>query len=79
MLTIRAPSMVWHMIPQSMVVKISQEEMEADGFDMIASTVMDEDKEKLRSCIRKLKKEGDSISVEYRVCPKEDEIRHVIR
>ncbi len=56
----------------------SQEEMEADGFDMIASTVMDEDKEKLRSCIRKLKKEGDSISVEYRVCPKEDEIRHVM-
>ena len=56
----------------------SQEEMEADGFDMIAPTVMKEDKEKLRACIRELKKEGDSVSVEYRVCPREGDIRHVM-
>ena len=56
----------------------SQEEMEADGFDMIAPTVMKEDKEKLRACIRELKKEGDSVSVEYRVCPREGDIRYVM-
>ena len=54
------------------------EQMEADGFDMVAKTVLDEDKGKLRACIRELKKEGDSISVEYRVCPREGEIRHVM-
>ncbi len=56
----------------------SAEEMRADGFDLIAATVMEEDKGKLRECIRKLNKEGDSVSVEYRVCPREGEIRHVM-
>ncbi len=56
----------------------SAKEMQADGFDLIAATVMEEDKEKLRACIRELKKEGDSVSVEYRVCPREGEIRHVM-
>lgn len=56
----------------------TQEEMAEDGFDMIAATVMDEDKEKLRNCIRGLEKEGDSVSVEYRVCHKDGEIRHVM-
>ena len=56
----------------------SAEEMQDAGFDLIAPTVMEEDKDKLRACIRELKKEGDSVSVEYRVCPKEGEIRHVM-
>jgi len=56
----------------------SQEEMEADGFDMVAMSVMEEDKPKLREAIRELKKEGDSISIEYRICRKNKEIRHVM-
>ncbi len=43
----------------------SQEELEADGFDMVAPTVTDEDKEKLRECINSLTRAGDSVSVEY--------------
>lgn len=45
----------------------TKEEMLASGFDMVAQSVVDEDKEKLRESIKKLQKEGDSISVEYRV------------
>ncbi len=45
----------------------SQEELIADGFALIAKTVVDEDKEKLRECIRSLTKIGDSVNVEYRV------------
>ncbi|MCI8516107.1 MAG: response regulator [Hungatella sp.] len=56
----------------------TMEEMMADGFNMIASTVIDEDKPKLRESIRELKKEGDSISVEYRVFNREGQIRHVM-
>ena len=56
----------------------SQDELMNDGFDMIAESVMDEDKPKLRDCITKLKKEGDSVSVEYRVQHKEGEILHVM-
>ncbi len=56
----------------------SQDELMDDGFDMIAESVMDEDKPKLRDCITKLKKEGDSVSVEYRVQHKEGEILHVM-
>ena len=56
----------------------SLEEMENDGFNLIARTVMDEDKAKLRACIQELKREGDSVNVEYRVCPREDEIRYVM-
>ncbi len=56
----------------------SQEELAADGFDMVAASVLDEDKENLRSQIQELKKEGDSISVEYRVRRKSGEIRHIM-
>ena len=56
----------------------SQEEMMADGFDMVAESVMDEDKERLRDHIRSLKKEGDSVSVEYRVQHKNGDILHVM-
>ncbi|HBN57234.1 MAG TPA: hybrid sensor histidine kinase/response regulator [Lachnospiraceae bacterium] len=56
----------------------SQEELLSDGFDMIAKTVLDEDKEKLRKSIRELKKEGDSVSVEYRVRHKNGDILHIM-
>ena len=56
----------------------SQEELLADGFDMIAKSVLDEDKEKLREHIQRLKKEGDSISVEYRVLHQNGDILHVM-
>ena len=56
----------------------SQEELEDDGFDMVAESVMDEDKPKLRECITKLKKTGDSINMEYRVQHKDGEILHVM-
>lgn len=53
-------------------------EMMADGFDLIASTVMDEDKPLLRGSIRMLKKAGDTVDVEYRVQHKNGEIIHVM-
>lgn len=56
----------------------SQNELTATGFDMVAASVVDEDKEKLRKCIEQLKKEGDSISVEYRVQHSDGKILHVI-
>ncbi|MBD5136761.1 MAG: response regulator [Lachnospiraceae bacterium] len=56
----------------------TQEELMATGFDMIAQSVVDEDKEKLRQSIEKLKKEGDSISVEYRVQHADGEILDVM-
>lgn len=54
------------------------EEMMADGFDLIASTVMDEDKPLLRNSIKTLKKVGDTINVEYRIQHKDGEIIHVM-
>lgn len=56
----------------------SQDELMTTGFNMIAPSVMDEDKAMLRKCIGELKKEGDSISMEYRVQHKDGEIRHVM-
>ncbi len=56
----------------------SQEEMEAEGFNFIADSVMEEDKEKLKECIIALKKEGDCSNIQYRVCRKDGEIRHVM-
>lgn len=56
----------------------SKEELIATGFNMIAVSVVDEDKENLRKCIEGLKEEGDSVSVEYRVQHPNGEIRHVM-
>ncbi len=56
----------------------SQEELEADGFDLIARTVMDEDKGKLRECISSLTRAGDSINVEYRVQHKDGKRLHIL-
>ncbi|MDE6405123.1 MAG: response regulator, partial [Lachnospiraceae bacterium] len=54
------------------------DEMTADGFDLIASSVMDEDRDRLRGSIKKLKKAGDTVNVEYRVQHKNGEILHVM-
>ncbi len=56
----------------------SQEELVAAGFNMVASTVVEEDRGKLRECIAGLKEAGDSVSVEYRVRHKNGEIIHVM-
>ena len=56
----------------------SQEEMMAAGFFMVADSVLDEDKPKLRESIMMLQKEGDSASVEYRVRHKDGKILHVM-
>ncbi len=56
----------------------SQEEMMEAGFRMVADSVLDEDKPKLRESITSLKKEGDSASVEYRVRHKDGKLLHVM-
>ncbi len=56
----------------------SQEELEADGFNMIARTVVEEDKEKLKESIKSLTKVGDSVNVEYRVHHKNGKIQYVL-
>ena len=45
----------------------SKEELMAAGFDMIAPTVVEEDKERLKACIRSLRTEGDSVGIAYRL------------
>lgn len=55
----------------------SLKEIEASGFNMVAPSVVDEDKEKFRKSIAKLKNKGDSISVEYRVRHRDGALLHV--
>lgn len=54
------------------------DEMLADGFDLIAASVVEEDQERLRSSIRSLKKVGDTVNVEYRVRHKNGDVIHVM-
>ncbi len=56
----------------------SQAEMAADGFDLVAGSVHEEDKAKLKDAIKTLEKPGDSISTEYRVKRRDGEILHVM-
>lgn len=56
----------------------TQEEMEKEGFHMVAQSVMEEDKPRLRECIQQLKNEGDSVSIEYRVQHHDGEILHIM-
>lgn len=56
----------------------SLEELMETGFHTIAPTVMKEDQQKLKDCIATLEKEGDSISVAYRVQHKNGDILHVM-
>ena len=56
----------------------SLEDLAADDFDLIAGTVVDEDKETLRECINSLKKAGDSVNAEYRVRHKDGKELHIL-
>ena len=56
----------------------SQEELFAAGFDTIATSVIEEDREKLLSSIKSLKNAGDSVSVEYRVRHTNGDVLHVM-
>lgn len=56
----------------------SQEALQKEGFDMFAASVIEEDRTKLRESIKELKKEGDSVSVEYRVQHKDGKILHIM-
>ncbi len=56
----------------------SQEELMDDGFDMVASSVLDEDQAQLRECIQALKRVNDSVNIEYRVRHKNGSVIHVM-
>ena len=56
----------------------SKKELLEKGFDMVAPSVMDEDKPKLRECIKKLVKPYDTVNVEYRIQHDNGEILHIM-
>ena len=56
----------------------SQEEMMAAGFDMIAASVVEEDRARLQESLQSLEKEGDSINVAYRIRHPGDDILYVM-
>lgn len=56
----------------------SREELEAAGFNMVANLVLVEDKDRLKSRMQTLEKEGDSVSTEYSVKHKNGEVLHVM-
>ncbi len=56
----------------------SIEEMEKSGFNIVADSVLDEDKPILRERIKSLKEDGDTVNLEYRVRTSEGKIRHVM-
>ena len=56
----------------------SQEEMMQAGFSMVAASVLDEDKPRLRNAILSLNREGDSVNVEYQVRHGNGAIIHVM-
>ena len=56
----------------------SQEEMMDSGFQMVASSVVEEDKPRLREYIESLKKAGDNVSLEYRVRHPDGKLLHVM-
>ncbi|MCM1496235.1 MAG: response regulator [Bacteroides sp.] len=56
----------------------TQEELMADGFNMISPSVIDADKKMLQKSINSLKKPGDNINVEYSIQHENEEILHVM-
>lgn len=56
----------------------SQDELQRDGFNAVAQSVLDEDKPKLRECINSLKKVGASANVEYRVRHKDGKLLYIL-
>ncbi len=55
----------------------TQEELISSGFNMVAESVLDEDKPALRETIKSLKNDGDVASIEYRVRHKDGKILHI--
>ena len=56
----------------------SREELLEDGFQMVAASVLEEDKPRLRESIQSLHKVGDNVSVEYRVRHHNGRLVHVM-
>ncbi|NBJ93466.1 hybrid sensor histidine kinase/response regulator [Parablautia muri] len=56
----------------------SQEALQEAGFDLVAASVLDEDRDALRASILSLKKADDNVSVEYRVQHTDGEILHIM-
>lgn len=56
----------------------SADDLLADGFNMVAPSVVKEDQASMRESIGSLKNVGDSVSVEYRVQHEDGEILHVM-
>lgn len=56
----------------------SREELMEKGFDMIAPSVMEEDRAMLRERIATLKNPGDAVSVEYSVQHDDGEVLHIM-
>ena len=80
---------MYHSVDGSKIISVNQaaldilgydslDEMAENGFYMIVSSVMEEDREELLEKIRGLQEEGDSVSVEYRVRRKDGAIRYVM-
>ena len=56
----------------------SEEEMMEAGFDMVATTVVEEDQPRLRAAIRSLRSEGDSVGIAYRVRQPNGRLLHIM-
>ena len=56
----------------------SEEEMMEAGFDMVASTVIQEDQPRLRAAIQSLRAEGDSVGIAYRVRHPDGRLLHIM-
>ncbi|MDE6589059.1 MAG: PAS domain S-box protein, partial [Oscillospiraceae bacterium] len=56
----------------------SKEELLRDGFNVVAPSVLESDKQRLRECITALKAPGESISIEYRVRHKDGKLLHIL-
>ncbi len=56
----------------------TKEELEEAGFNMVANSVLAEDRDRLRDRIQGLENEGDSISTEYSVKHRDGEVLHVM-
>ncbi len=56
----------------------SREDLINQGFNMIAPSVIEEDKPRLRACIQSLKKVGDSASIEYQIRHTDGKILHIM-
>ncbi len=56
----------------------TREELEREGFDMVAQSIVEEDRGRIREAIKRLEKEGDSVSLEYRVRHRDGELLHIM-